>query len=132
MPSPKRARSPLMETPACCLRPVACCLVTLINPHLSGRGSICDRANLTRPRGSHAVLFGDGRAQMGPHRQHQLRSRLADYKVPTAVVVPLRDRGAGRVLLKAEFGAGHRGPSGRHSVWRDEAFVFAFLLQAAR
>ncbi len=35
-----------------------------------------------------------------------------------------------RVLLKTELGAGHGGPSGRYDVWRDEAFVFAFILDA--
>jgi oligopeptidase B len=32
------------------------------------------------------------------------------------------------LLLKTEMGAGHMGPSGRYEVWRDEAFVYAFLL----
>src|SRR5579875_326320 len=34
------------------------------------------------------------------------------------------------VLLKTEMGAGHRGPSGRYDAWRDEAFVYAFILDA--
>ncbi|MBW3548807.1 MAG: S9 family peptidase [Actinobacteria bacterium] len=33
------------------------------------------------------------------------------------------------LLLKTEMGAGHMGPSGRYDAWRDEAFVYAFLLQ---
>lgn len=33
-----------------------------------------------------------------------------------------------RVLLKTELGAGHGGPSGRYDAWRDEAFVYAFIL----
>ena len=33
-----------------------------------------------------------------------------------------------RLLLKTEMGAGHMGPSGRYDAWRDEAFVYAFLL----
>ena len=33
-----------------------------------------------------------------------------------------------RVLLKMEMGAGHGGPSGRYDAWKDEAFVYAFLL----
>jgi len=37
-----------------------------------------------------------------------------------------------RVLLKTEMGAGHGGPSGRYEAWRDEAFVYAFLLDALR
>jgi oligopeptidase B len=32
------------------------------------------------------------------------------------------------VYLKTEMGAGHQGPSGRYDAWRDEAFVYAFLL----
>ncbi len=35
-----------------------------------------------------------------------------------------------RVLLKTEMGAGHAGPSGRYDAWRDEAFVYAFILDA--
>jgi oligopeptidase B len=35
-----------------------------------------------------------------------------------------------KVLLKTELGAGHAGPSGRYDAWRDEAFVYAFILDA--
>lgn len=35
-----------------------------------------------------------------------------------------------RIVLKTELGAGHQGPSGRYDVWKDEAFVYAFLLRA--
>jgi oligopeptidase B len=34
------------------------------------------------------------------------------------------------IYLKTELGAGHQGPSGRYDTWRDEAFVFAFMLDA--
>jgi oligopeptidase B len=34
------------------------------------------------------------------------------------------------VFLKTEMGAGHQGPSGRYDAWKDEAFVFAFMLDA--
>ncbi|HEV2071217.1 MAG TPA: prolyl oligopeptidase family serine peptidase, partial [Acidimicrobiales bacterium] len=34
------------------------------------------------------------------------------------------------LLLKTEMGAGHMGPSGRYDAWRDEALVYAFLLDA--
>jgi oligopeptidase B len=34
------------------------------------------------------------------------------------------------ILLKTEMGAGHQGPSGRYDAWRDEAFVYAFVLDA--
>jgi len=33
------------------------------------------------------------------------------------------------IYLKTELGAGHHGPSGRYEVWRDEAFVLAFVLE---
>ncbi len=33
-----------------------------------------------------------------------------------------------RVLLKTELGAGHGGPSGRYDAWKEEALVYAFLL----
>ncbi len=35
-----------------------------------------------------------------------------------------------RVLLKTELGAGHGGPSGRYDAWKDEAFVYSFILDA--
>jgi oligopeptidase B len=35
-----------------------------------------------------------------------------------------------RVLLKTELGAGHGGPSGRYDAWKEEAFVYAFVLDA--
>ena len=34
------------------------------------------------------------------------------------------------IFLKTEMGAGHQGPSGRYDAWKDEAFVFAFILDA--
>jgi oligopeptidase B len=34
------------------------------------------------------------------------------------------------IYLKTELGAGHQGPSGRYDAWRDEAFVYAFILDA--
>jgi oligopeptidase B len=33
-----------------------------------------------------------------------------------------------RVLLKTEMSAGHGGPSGRYDVWKEEAFVMAWIL----
>jgi oligopeptidase B len=36
------------------------------------------------------------------------------------------------LLLKTEMGAGHMGPSGRYDSWREEAFVYAFVLDALR
>jgi oligopeptidase B len=32
------------------------------------------------------------------------------------------------ILLKTEMGAGHSGPSGRYESWKDEAFIYAFML----
>jgi oligopeptidase B len=32
------------------------------------------------------------------------------------------------ILLKTEMGAGHMGPSGRYDAWRDEALVYAFII----
>ena len=34
------------------------------------------------------------------------------------------------IYLKTELGAGHQGPSGRYDAWKDEAFTFAFVLDA--
>jgi oligopeptidase B len=55
------------------------------------------------------------------------------YWEPAKWVARLRDvagdiEGSGPFLLKTEMGAGHGGPSGRYDAWRDEALVFAFLL----
>ena len=35
-----------------------------------------------------------------------------------------------QVLLRTEMGAGHGGPSGRYDSWKEEALVYAFLLNA--
>ena len=54
------------------------------------------------------------------------------YWEPAKWVQRLRERttGESRVLLKTEMGAGHMGPSGRYDAWRDEALVYAFVLDA--
>lgn len=53
------------------------------------------------------------------------------YWEPAKWVAKLRDRSpATRVLLHTELGAGHGGPSGRYEAWKEEALVFAFLLDA--
>ncbi len=51
---------------------------------------------------------------------------------PTKWVARIRDRSTSGnvVLLKSELGGGHQGPTGRYAVWRDEAFVLAFILNA--
>ena len=56
------------------------------------------------------------------------------YWEPAKWIARLRDVAgtvegrSGPFLLKTELGAGHGGPSGRYDAWRDEALVFAFLL----
>ncbi len=60
---------------------------------------------------------------------------LSDPRVgfwePAKWVARLREANpANRALLKTEMGAGHGGPSGRYDAWRDEAFVYAFILDA--
>ncbi len=53
------------------------------------------------------------------------------YWEPAKWVQKLREANAdNRVLLRTELGAGHGGPSGRYEAWRDEALVFAFLIDA--
>ncbi|MBW3611221.1 MAG: S9 family peptidase [Actinobacteria bacterium] len=53
------------------------------------------------------------------------------YWQPAKWVARLRATSPGTgVLLKTEMGAGHMGPSGRYDAWRDEALVYAFLLDA--
>jgi len=54
------------------------------------------------------------------------------YWEPAKWVAKLRatKTDANRLLLKTQLGAGHAGPSGRYEVWREEAFVDAFILDA--
>ena len=63
-----------------------------------------------------------------------LNDPRVSYWEPAKWVQRLRERASGDsgkpVLLKVELGAGHMGPSGRYDAWRDEAFIFAFLLDA--
>jgi oligopeptidase B len=60
-----------------------------------------------------------------------LNDPRVSYWEPAKWVQRLRKATTGtqRVLLKTEMGAGHGGPSGRYDVWRDEAFVLAFILR---
>jgi oligopeptidase B len=59
-----------------------------------------------------------------------LNDPRVSYWEPAKWVAKLRATrtDANRLLLKTEMGAGHMGPSGRYDAWRDEAFVYAFLL----
>jgi oligopeptidase B len=60
-----------------------------------------------------------------------LNDPRVSYWEPAKWVQRLRDRGTGgaRVLLKTEMGAGHGGPSGRYDSWREEALIYAFMLE---
>jgi oligopeptidase B len=54
------------------------------------------------------------------------------YHEPAKWVAKLRATKTGDrpLLLKTEMGAGHAGPSGRYDLWRDQAFVMAFVIEA--
>ncbi|MGH9084918.1 MAG: S9 family peptidase, partial [Acidimicrobiales bacterium] len=61
-----------------------------------------------------------------------LNDPRVSYWEPAKWVQRLRERTTSDrpVYLKTEMGAGHQGPSGRYDAWKDEAFVFAFILDA--
>ncbi|MEO7571153.1 MAG: S9 family peptidase, partial [Acidimicrobiales bacterium] len=61
-----------------------------------------------------------------------LNDPRVSYWEPAKLVQRLRtSTTSGKVVyLKTEMGAGHQGPSGRYDAWKDEAFVFAFILDA--
>ena len=61
-----------------------------------------------------------------------LNDPRVSYWEPAKWVQRLREHStSGRpVYLKTEMGAGHGGPSGRYDAWRDEALVYAFVLDA--
>jgi oligopeptidase B len=61
-----------------------------------------------------------------------LNDPRVSYWEPAKWVQALRasTTSANPVYLKTEMGAGHQGPSGRYDAWQDEAFVFAFMLDA--
>ena len=51
------------------------------------------------------------------------------YWEPAKWVAKLRaESPSTKVLLKTELGAGHGGPSGRYDAWKEEALLYAFLL----
>jgi oligopeptidase B len=71
----------------------------------------------------------------GPHPRILATAGLHDARVgywePAKWVAKLRAADpTARVLLRTELVAGHGGPSGRYDAWRDEALVYAFLLDA--
>ncbi len=53
------------------------------------------------------------------------------YVEPAKWVARLRDRGAD-ALLRIEMAAGHGGVSGRYSAWRERAFAYAWVIDAAK
>ena len=61
-----------------------------------------------------------------------LNDPRVQYWEPAKWVAKLRETTTSSrpILMKTELGAGHGGPSGRYDAWRDEAFVFAFILDA--
>lgn len=61
-----------------------------------------------------------------------LNDPRVSYWEPAKWVQKLRSRATSDrpIYLKTEMGAGHQGPSGRYDAWKDEAFVFAFVLDA--
>ncbi len=61
-----------------------------------------------------------------------LNDPRVSYWEPAKWVHKLRSRTTSDrpIYLKTEMGAGHQGPSGRYDAWKDEAFVFAFALDA--
>jgi oligopeptidase B len=62
-----------------------------------------------------------------------LNDPRVSYWEPAKWTAKLRDRSpATKVLLKTELGAGHGGPSGRYDAWKEEALVFAFLLNSLK
>jgi len=59
-----------------------------------------------------------------------LNDPRVQYWEPAKWVAKLRtaNTSSNILMLKTEMGAGHGGPSGRYNAWRDEAFVFSFIL----
>jgi oligopeptidase B len=59
-----------------------------------------------------------------------LNDPRVSYWEPAKWVAKLRatKSDTNRLLLKTEMGAGHSGPSGRYDAWKEEALVYAFLL----
>ncbi len=59
-----------------------------------------------------------------------LNDPRVSYWEPAKWVARMRATATGgsRLVLKTEMGAGHMGPSGRYDAWKDEAFVYAFVL----
>ncbi len=63
-----------------------------------------------------------------------LNDPRVSYWEPTKWVQKLREHTtSGKpIILKAELGAGHSGPSGRYDAWKDEAFVQSFICDCVK
>jgi oligopeptidase B len=60
-----------------------------------------------------------------------LNDPRVSYWEPAKWVAKLRATvPATRIVLRTELGAGHGGPSGRYDSWKEQAAVFAFLLDS--
>jgi oligopeptidase B len=60
-----------------------------------------------------------------------LNDPRVSYWEPAKWVAKIRARSPStKVLLRTEMGAGHGGPSGRYDAWKEEALIYAFLLDA--
>jgi oligopeptidase B len=59
-----------------------------------------------------------------------LNDPRVSYWEPAKWVQRLREhnKGTSTILLKTEMGAGHMGPSGRYDAWKDEAFIYSWML----
>lgn len=78
---------------------------------------------------------GGAVGEVGPFPEMLVTAGLHDPRVgfwePAKWVARIRQTHPGtRVLLRTELGAGHGGPSGRYDAWKEEALVYAFLLDA--
>ena len=84
-----------------------------------------------RQRGSRRTPTADRSATRTSWPPAACRDPRVGFWEPAKWVAKLRAANPeNRVLLKTEMGAGHGGPSGRYDAWRDEAFVYAFVLDA--
>ena len=62
-----------------------------------------------------------------------LNDPRVSYWEPAKWVQKLREHNTGphQIVMKVEMGAGHSGPSGRYDSWKDEAMIYAWILERA-
>jgi oligopeptidase B len=62
-----------------------------------------------------------------------LNDPRVSYWEPAKWVQKLREHNTGphEIAMKVEMGAGHSGPSGRYDSWKDEAMIYAWILERA-